>query len=99
MSTASYEEARATLRAAVMDIGFPAELACALEAELGSESTMLRMAAYLRSARPTSIEDIADEAIAIASFRDSWRERKISEHANAQVTRFYNRPRPPEDDL
>ena len=41
MSNASYEEARAKLRSAVVDLGYPVELALALEAQLGSESTML----------------------------------------------------------
>ena len=91
MSNASYEEARAKLRSAVVDLGYPVELALALEAQLGSESTMLKMASYLRGAKPASIEEIADEAIAIASFRDTGRERKISEHANAKITEFYNR--------
>ena len=57
------------------------------------------MGSYLRGAKPGSIEEIADEAIAIISFRDTWRERKISEHANAKITEFYNRPdRPGMDD-
>ena len=91
MSNASYEEARAKLRSAVVDLGYPVELALALEAQLGSEPTMRKMAAYLRGAKPASIEEIADEAIAIASLRDTWRQRKLHEHANAKITEFYNR--------
>ena len=99
MSNASYEVARMRLRSAVTALGYPVDLALALEAQLGTESTMLKMASYLRGAKPGSIEEIADEAIAIISFRDTWRERKISEHANAKITEFYNRPdRPGMDD-
>ena len=87
------------LRSAVTALGYPVDLALALEAHPGTEPTMLKMASYLRGAKPGSIEEIADEAIAIISFRDTWRERKISEHANAKITEFYNRPdRPGMDD-
>jgi hypothetical protein len=31
--------------------------------------------------------------LAITYERDRWIEQKMSEHANATITRFYNRPR------
>lgn len=98
MSRTSYEQARAALAKAVVALGFPVELADALEPTLGSENAMRRMAAYLHGARPSSIEEVVDEALAIVQMRDSWVQHKISEHANAKITQFYNRPRDPEDD-
>jgi len=54
---------------------------------------MRRMTAYLRGANPQSPEEIADEMLAILEQRRRWVEQKVSEHANASITAFYNRPR------
>lgn len=88
-----YAEARAALTDAVRRLGYPVEFADMLAAELRGENAMRRMAGYLIQARPTSIEEIADEMLAIRDLNESWRQRKIAEHAEAELTRFYNRPR------
>ena len=80
------------LAAAIVDLGFPEEFAEVLAGELGGESSMRRMAAYLRGARPQSPEQIADELVAIVEQRDRWREKAMSERAQATMTSFYNRP-------
>ena len=60
---------------------------------------MRRMTSYLRGADPHSPEEIADEMLAILQMRERYVEQKISEHANASITAFYNRERDDEDEL
>ncbi len=76
---------------AVRELGYPEELGAALAAGLGGEWSMRRMAGYLRGARPRSMEEIADEMVAILDHRQSIVERKRAEHSQEQLTRFYNR--------
>jgi hypothetical protein len=57
------------------------------------------MTSYLRGADPHSPEEIADEMLAILQMRERYVEQKISEHANASITAFYNRERDDEDEL
>ena len=52
---------------------------------------MRRMAGYLRGAKPRTMEEIADEMVAILDHRRSIVERKMSEQSQEQLTRFYNR--------
>ncbi|MBR3326029.1 MAG: hypothetical protein IKG22_01725 [Atopobiaceae bacterium] len=87
------ERARRQLVDAVVELGYPEEFGEVLASELGGEKSMLRMTSYLRQARPTSPEQIADELLTILSERRRWVEQKMSERANASVTAFYNRPR------
>lgn len=98
MSAQSYEGAYVALVDAVMRLGYPEEFAQVLAGELRSEKAMARMAAYVRSARPSSPEQIADEMLAIVSERNRWVEQKMSEHANASMTAFYNRSRDEDDE-
>ena len=51
---------------------------------LGSPKAMERMMAYLYNVKPNSAELIVDEALAICSDIDRWREKKASEAANAK---------------
>lgn len=81
------------LVSAIVELGYPEEFGEVLASELGGEKSMLRMASYLRQARPTSPEQIADELQAILSQRRRWVEQRMSERANASVTAFYNRSR------
>ena len=92
------DEARDALVRACEAAGWPQELGDLLASQLGGEASMRRMAAYLQGVRPTSMEEIADEMLAIIEERDRWVERKISEHANAKVTEYYNRPREDNED-
>ena len=79
------------LLAAVRELGYPEELGAALAAGLGGEWSMKRMAGYLRGARPRSMEEIADEMVAILDHRQSIVERKMGEHAQDSLNAFYNR--------
>ena len=87
------DQARLELLYAVVALGYPEEFGIVLAAELRTPKAMQRLAGYLRQAQPTSPEQIVDEMLAIAAMRDRWVEQKISEHANASLTAFYNRPR------
>ena len=79
------------LLAVVRELGYPEELGAALAAGLGGEWSMKRMAGYLRGARPRSMEEIADEMVAILDHRQSIVERKRAEQSQEQLTRFDNR--------
>ena len=87
------ERARAELVRAIEELGFPEEFGYVLAEELRGAHSMQRMTKYLRSAKPERPEEIADEMLAIVQMRDAWVERKVSEHAEATMTRFYNRDR------
>lgn len=91
-------DARKELISAIVELGYPEEFGIVLAGELRSENAMSRMAVYLRNVGPSSPEEIADEMLAIVQMRDRWVERKISEHAGAKLTEFYNRPLDDEDE-
>lgn len=67
-------------------LGFPAEFARLIAAQLGSPRAIRRMSSYLRQARPRRIEDVADEMLAIQTDVENWRKKKESEQANAAYT-------------
>ena len=93
MRKADVGEAYLELADAIMGLGYPEEFAEVLASELRSDKAMRRLASYVRNARPSSPEQIADEMLTIIADRNRWVEHKISEHANASLTAFYNRPR------
>jgi hypothetical protein len=74
----SWTQARDALVRAVTALGFPPELGEAAARHLGSPGAMERMTKYLYLARPRTAEEVADEALAIRSEIDAWRERKRS---------------------
>ena len=77
----------------VLSLGFPREFGDLLAKELGSPKAMGRMAAYLRSAKPHSVEMIVDEMLAISAEAQTWRERKQSQEAQASYTAYQNERR------
>ena len=85
------DDAYEDLLAAVAAIGYPHELGMVLADELRGEKSMRRMAAYLRAARPTSMEEIADEMLAIIEQRETWVKKKMTEHAQSSFNEFLNR--------
>ena len=93
------EAARTDLIAAIEELGYPGEFGEVVASQLGGEWSMRRMTSYLRGADPHSPEEIADEMLAILQMRERYVEQKISEHANASITTFYNRERDDEDEL
>ncbi|MDD5922852.1 MAG: hypothetical protein PUC44_06715 [Eubacteriales bacterium] len=86
----------------VRRLGYPSEFGTVLAESLGTESTLLRMIRYLRSAKPNSEEEIADEMLAICAERDAWMERKMSEYYNhkySEYLRFGRESGPDSDDM
>ncbi|MBP3727496.1 MAG: hypothetical protein J6H22_01025 [Pseudobutyrivibrio sp.] len=69
---------------AIRNLGFPDELGAEIAKMLGSPKAMQRMMAYLYNVKPNTAELIVDEALAICSDIDRWREKKASEAANAK---------------
>ena len=93
------EAARADLIDAIEQLGYPGEFGEVIASQLGGEWSLRHMTSYLRGANPHSPEEIADEMLAILQMRERYVEQKISEHANASITAFYNRERNESDDL
>ncbi len=85
--------ARDGLASALAALGHPTELCEPLAKQLGSPKAIQRMTAYLRQAKPRSIEEVVDEALAICSEIDAWRQKKASEQANARYTEYLNSER------
>lgn len=69
---------------AIRSLGFPDELGIQIAKMLGSPKAMQRMIGYLCNEKPGTAELIVDEALAICSDIDRWREKKASEEANAK---------------
>ena len=69
---------------AIRSLGFPDELGVQIAKMLGSPKAMQRFMAYLYNEKPDTAELIVDEALAICSDIDRWKEKKASEEANAK---------------
>ena len=80
--------AKSDLCREVLSLGFPREFGDLLAKDLGSPRAMGRMAAYLRTTKPHSVEMIVDEMLAIAAEVQTWRERKESQEAQASYTAY-----------
>ena len=92
MSDDERKAARLELLKAAQDRGIPRDFAEALAQNLGGPNSMRRMAGYLRQTEHLTPQLVADEMLAIVEQRDEWARKKMSEHANASVSRWYNRP-------
>lgn len=90
--TPEKEHARKRLVRAAVVAGFPPEFGEALAEFLGGPATMERMASYLISVRPQSVEEAADEAVTLVEQRAHWVKQRRSEEANEAYTRWVNRP-------
>lgn len=75
---------------AIRNLGFPDELGEQIAKMLGSPKAMQRMMAYLYNVKPNTAELIVDEALAICSDIERWREKKASEAANATYNEMLN---------
>lgn len=74
----------------VIDMGYPESFGIEIARILRTEKMFSRMIKYLRGARPTSAEEIADEALAIAEQRDRWIQKKKSEYYNKKYNEILN---------
>ena len=80
--------AKSDLCREILSLGFPREFGGLLAKELGSPRAIGRMTAYLRSAKPHSVEMIVDEMLAISAEAQTWRERKESQEAQAAYSAY-----------
>ena len=80
--------AKSDLCREILSLGFPREFGDLLAKELGSPRAMGRMAAYLRTTKPHSVEMIVDEMLAISAEAQTWRERKESQEAQAAYSAY-----------
>lgn len=74
----------------IIAMGYPESFGIEIARILRTEKMMTRMIQYLRGARPTSAEEIADEALAIAEMRDRWVQKKKSEYYNKKYNAILN---------
>ena len=72
----------------VTALGFPAEFGVIIAKQLGRPKAIDRIAAYLNYEKPDDIKLIVDEMLAIQSEIDAWKEKKVSEEANARYNEF-----------
>ena len=68
-------EARDGLRKAVIELGYPSDLADLLACELGSPRGIDRLTSYIYHAKPRSLEMIVDEMLAIKGKIETRREK------------------------
>ena len=81
---------RNDLARAVASLGYPEEFADLLAKQLESPRAIDRLTSYLYHARPGSIEMIVDEMLAIRAEIETWREKKESQEAMEDYSRWLN---------
>ena len=86
-----WENARNNLVMNITNLGFPEELGDEIARQLGSPKAMERMRAYLYNVKPGSVELVVDEMLAIMSDIERWKDKKLSEEANAAYNDVLNR--------
>ena len=85
-----WEMAKNNLVMNVVNLGFPEELGEEIARQLGSPKAMERMRAYLYDVKPKSVELVIDEMLAIMSDIERWKDKKLSEEANAAYNDVLN---------
>lgn len=68
--------------------GYPEEFSRLICSEMNTDFTAERMISYI-SGNKHSLEDVADEMLAIKDFRDRLMDKHISEHAQAIINILY----------
>lgn len=85
MTDNDWTQAKDALVSIIVELGFPAELGEAAARHLGSPKAINRMTQNLYYTRPSRVELIVDEMLAIRSEIDAWKEKKKSQRASGQV--------------
>ena len=83
MANDEWGESEKALAGMVLELGFPEELGYELARILGSPKAIDRLTAYLHYTGPQKVEMIVDEALAIRSEIDAWKEKKAAQEADA----------------
>lgn len=77
--------------------GFVDEFGQAIVSLLKGEYSQKRMLSYLRSGSSLKTQDIVDEAMAILSDVQQFKQKKINEHNQQKINEFYNQGLEKED--
>ena len=85
-----WSKSREELVYTVTGLGFPAELGEAMAKQLGSPKAIDRMTAYLNYEKPTNVNMVVDEMLAICSEIDAWREKKAGIESNVKYNELLN---------
>ena len=85
-----WSKSREELVYTVTGLGFSAELGEAMAKQLGSPKAIDRMTAYLNYERPTNVNMVVDEMLAICSEIDAWREKKAGIESNVKYNELLN---------
>ncbi|MDO4483891.1 MAG: hypothetical protein Q4C54_05525 [Clostridia bacterium] len=88
----SWKDAYSELLRVSQAMGLPEEIGKVIAGELRTERCIRRMTAYLLQARPRSMEEIADEMMAIIDQRNTWAAKKEAQEANARYNEWLNSP-------
>ena len=86
----TWRQAYAELRDAAVDLGLPEEAGDWIAGNLHSERAIRRMTSYLKNAHPRSMEQIADEMIAIMEDRENWIRKKQAQESNQRYNAWLN---------
>jgi hypothetical protein len=95
----SKEQIRISLIKTVERLGHPAEFGELIAQSLGTEKQMSRMVSYLVMYKPRTMEEIADEMLAIKDEFERYREKKVAEYYNEKYNRLLNEGLPGDEDL
>ena len=90
MTQQTWRQAYGELLQATATCGLPDEVGKLIAKNLHSERAMRRMISYLRNAHPRTVEDIADEMLAIMEDRARWIEKKQTEESNMRYNAWLN---------
>ena len=90
MTQETWKQAYKELLQATAQYGLPEEVGKLIAKNLHSERAMRRMISYLKNAHPRTVEDIADEMLAIMEDRARWIDKKQNEESNARYNAWLN---------
>ncbi len=97
-SRETYAQAYREFMTAAGEIGLPEEVSRIIARNLSSPIGLRRMASYLRNAHPRSMEEIADEMVALMEDREAWIRKKQAEESSNRYNEWLNSDmREPED--
>lgn len=87
---ATWQKAYSELLGVLEQAGIPSEVGKVIAQNLRSERAIRRMIGYMRNARPRTMEEVADEMLAIMEDRDRWTRKKEAEESNARYNAWLN---------
>ena len=79
-------------------LGYPESFALLIAREMSTEYTAGRIIAYFGRAGKPSLEEVADEMLAIQADRDKFVDKHINQHAQEVINRVYAERRSGDDE-